>query len=74
MTAELTQEEAEILIAVLTFAENEAEMHNPAMAGALRVLRPWRSALLHAYLRERLNPPVTADAIDPAEIARLNDA
>lgn len=54
MTAECTREEAEILIAVLTFAEGAALEMNPAMTEALKVLRPWRSALLQTYLRERL--------------------
>jgi len=52
MTVELTRYEAEILIAVLTFAEGAALMENPAMMEALSVLRPWRSALLAAYLRQ----------------------
>lgn len=45
-------EEAEILIAVLTFAEGAALVENPAIVEALKVLQPWRTALLRAYLRQ----------------------
>lgn len=54
MTAELTIYEAEILIAGLAFAEGAALDMNPSMVEALNVLRPWRSALLQAYLSTRL--------------------
>ncbi len=51
MNVEMTLEEAEILIAVLTFAEGAALVGNPPIGEALKELRPWRSALLMAYLR-----------------------
>lgn len=50
MTVELTIAEAELLIAVLAAADQQFD---GAIALALRDLRPWRSALLQAYLRER---------------------
>lgn len=46
MTVELTPQEGELLIAALTFAEGAALEMNPAIVEALKVLRPWRSALL----------------------------
>lgn len=52
MTVELTREEAEILIAVLTYAEGAALVENPAMTEAIYALRPWRSALLRVYLSQ----------------------
>jgi hypothetical protein len=64
MTIELTVPEAEIMIAVLVFAEGAAEGSVPAIAEALKVLRPWRSALLIAYLRARADAPVSS-AVDP---------
>lgn len=54
MTIELTTAEAELLIALLTFAEGVAEVYNPPLIEAFRVLRPWRSKLMETYLRERL--------------------
>lgn len=56
MTVELTQEEAELLIAILTYAEGHALMDSDAVSRALQALRPWRSALLQCYLRHRLAP------------------
>ena len=53
MNAEMSAYEAEILIAVLTFEEGAALTLEPAMVEALKQLRPWRSALLQAYIRER---------------------
>ena len=55
MTVELTAEEAQILIAVLTFAEGVALGENPGITAAMKVLRPWRSVLLLTYLREAEN-------------------
>ena len=49
---DLTPAEAEILIAVLTFAEGAALESQSVIVEALAVLRPWRTALLLAYLRE----------------------
>lgn len=54
MTVEMTPAEAEILTACLTFAEGAAMVESPAMVEALRALRPWRSALLETYIRERI--------------------
>jgi len=52
MTLECTREEAEILIAALTFAEGAAHSFpNPSMAEALKVLAPWRTALIRTYLQ-----------------------
>jgi len=53
MTVEINPEEAEILIAVLTFAEGCALKQNPAITEALQALRPWRSTLLATWLRSR---------------------
>lgn len=52
MTVELTLDEAQIVIAVLTYAEGEALIGAPAITEALRALRPWRRSLLISYLRE----------------------
>lgn len=54
VTIELTQDEAEIVIAVLVYAEGSAALDNPGMAEALRVLQPWRSELLRRYMVMRL--------------------
>lgn len=54
MVVELTRDEAEILIAVLTYAEGAALcMMNESITSALKALRPWRSALLGAYIKAR---------------------
>jgi hypothetical protein len=50
MTVELKRSEAEILIALLHWAETTILPDQP-MALALADLREWRSALLLAYLR-----------------------
>lgn len=58
MILEPTSDEAEILIAVLVYAEGNASgepYQAPALREALRVLRPFRSALIQGYCRERLN-------------------
>lgn len=60
MTVELTTEEAEILIAVLVFAEGVALFENPPMVEALNALRPWRSRLLQTFLHTRW--PLTTEA------------
>ena len=54
MTAEMTLAEAEILIAVLTGAEASFTVTNPPLVEALVVLRPFRSALLRAYLQAKI--------------------
>ncbi len=54
MTVEMTVAEAEILIAVLTGAEASFAMTNPPLVEALVVLRPFRSALLRAYLQAKI--------------------
>lgn len=51
MNVEMTRDEAQILIAVLVFAEGAAMGQAPSIVEALKVLRPWRSALLLSYLR-----------------------
>ena len=53
MTVEMTPYEAEILIAVLTGAEAAFAVANPPLVEALDFLRPWRSALVRAYIMER---------------------
>lgn len=64
MTVELTPEEAEILIAVLTYAEGAALVENPAITNALHALRPWRSALLRAFLsRENVQAMFAAERV-----------
>lgn len=50
MTVEVTRSEAEILIAVLLFAEGAALEMSPPISEALKDLRPWRTALLRTYL------------------------
>jgi len=52
----MTADEAKLLIAVLTAADNE--LTGP-IALALRDLREWRSALLLAYLREERHAATT---------------
>lgn len=59
MTVEMTPFEAEVLIAILTGAEAAFAIVNPPLVAALQELRPWRSALLQAYLRERLSGEVS---------------
>lgn len=56
MTVELTPLEAELLIAILTGAEGSFAVTNPPLVEALKELRPLRTALMQAYLRERLRP------------------
>ena len=58
MTVEMTLPEAELLIALLTGAEGAFAVVNPPLVKALEYLRPWRSALLQAYLRERIGSPI----------------
>ncbi len=65
MTVELTVAEAELLIALLTGAETSFAMTNPPLVEALQVLRPWRSALMQAYLRERIGSALSVAAVDP---------
>ena len=55
MTVELTLEEAELLISLLTGAEGAFMVANPPLVTALEDLRPWRTALLRTYLRERIS-------------------
>jgi len=55
VTVELTREEAELLIAVLTYATGAALVENPSIVTALNLLHPWRRALLMAYLRMPVN-------------------
>jgi hypothetical protein len=68
VTVEITPLEAEILIAVLTGAEGIFPYTSPELSEALKELRPWRSALVQAYIRER------ASAIsDVAEATKDSD-
>lgn len=55
MSVEMTLQEAELLIAVLTFAEGVALAEAPAITAALRDLWAWRSALMGQYVLARLN-------------------
>ena len=56
MTVEMTLNEAELLIAILTGAEGAFAVTNPPLVEALKDLRPMRRALLETYLRARLQP------------------
>jgi hypothetical protein len=56
MTIDVSRDEAVLIIAILTFAEGAAMESNPSIAEALRILRPWRSKLLMAYLRAGQEP------------------
>lgn len=58
MTVEMTRSEAEILIAVLTGAEGAFAVTDPPLVEALRALRPLRTALMCAYLKERIGVDV----------------
>jgi hypothetical protein len=78
MTIEMTQAEAELLIALLTGAEGAFAVVNPPLVEALEVLRPWRTALMRAYLRERMGQPASTSAVVPvdgivAEVQRATD-
>lgn len=64
MTVEMSRFEAEVLIAVLTFAEGVAPMTEPAMVEAIKELRSVRSALVGAYLRS-VGEPQSVGAVDP---------
>lgn len=57
---DLKNEELEVLIAVLTFAEAEAQLGNDAIARAIDALRVWRSALLREYIQLRINQQTVA--------------
>ena len=63
MTIEITPFEAEILIGVLTGAEGAFAAVNPPLVEALEALRPWRSALVRAYIRERIG--ASPDPLSP---------
>jgi hypothetical protein len=57
MTFDIDADDAELLIAVLLYAEGAATLGasaNPAIADALQFLRPFRSRLIEAILRVRL--------------------
>lgn len=55
MKVDITTNEAELLIAVLTFSEGAALLLEPGIVEVLKDLRPWRSALLREYVCGRLN-------------------
>lgn len=74
MTIEMTLPEAELLLALLTDAEGAFAVANPPLVEALGDLRPWRSALMRVYLRERIGSPPADDAIDPHLPARGTDS
>lgn len=66
MEVQMTPFEAELLIAVLTGAEGVfAHYQQHEMSEALTELRPWRSALLAAYMRSRMESLQAAGAVDP---------
>lgn len=71
MNVEMTRYEAEVLIAVIVFAEGAADALDPAMTEAIKVLRPWRSALVGAYLRataaEHQANPAIGKSVEPAQ-------
>jgi hypothetical protein len=69
MTIEITTNEAELLIAILTGAEGAFAVVHPPLVKALEDLRPWRSALLQAYLRQRIGLP----PVDPAVVTQGAD-
>ena len=54
MTTDLTLEEAELVIALLAFAEGPAPADPRAVAEAVHALRPWRRRVLRAYALARL--------------------
>lgn len=60
MHVEMTMAEAELLIAILTGAEGAFAVANPPLVLALETLRPWRSALVQAYVRERMGSAAEA--------------
>ena len=70
MTVEMTRFEAEILIAVLTFAEGVAPMTEPAMVEAIKELRSWRSALIGSYVRSVGEPQVAPARVQSDEPAQ----
>ena len=51
MSLELTRAEAELLIAILQFAEGAAPILQPELVNAIKDLRQFRTALLQVYLR-----------------------
>lgn len=59
MTVEMTPLEAELLIAILTGAEGAFAVTSQPLVAALHELRPLRTALMQAYLRERCALPPT---------------
>lgn len=64
MTVEMTPFEAEILIAVLTGAEGIFPHTSPELSEALKELRPMRSALVQACIRERCDSTQVAKDSD----------
>lgn len=66
MTVEMTLEEAKIVIAVMTYAEGNSLVNSEAIHLALRELRPWRTALLLAFLRAE-RPTTTPDLSEQVE-------
>lgn len=68
MTIDLTRDEAEVLIAVLMFAEGAALVQSPPITEAMKVLEPMRSRLVGGYIRERISirqPAHEAVAVGP---------
>jgi hypothetical protein len=57
VTVEMSRFEAELLIAMLEFAEGAAPILQPNLVEAMRALRPLRSAMLGAYLRHVQDAP-----------------
>jgi hypothetical protein len=73
MTIEMTRYEAEILIAVLTFAEGVAPMVQREMVPAIEELRPYRSRLIGAYIRSVGEPQVVAAVVTGSGESVPND-
>lgn len=56
MIVELSQADAEILIAVLLYAEGMARLDNPPILAAIVDLAAFRSALIQTYITQRFLP------------------
>lgn len=71
MNVELTRFEAEILIAVLAGAEGSFQITDPPLVEAMRELKPFRSALIAAYIR---SAPEAAMNVDLAGLPAAREA
>ena len=61
VNVELTLNEAELLIAVLMFAESVAPLTNPALVPAIADLKRFRTDLIGKYLDQRFHGPSVCD-------------